>query len=85
MYYTYVLESIDFGRYYIWYSQNIEKRLEQHNTGQVRSTKHYIPYKIKYFEVFKTKTEALKREKELKKMNGNSRFKEIIRAGVAQG
>lgn len=84
MYTVYVLESLKYWRFYIWYTSNIEKRLFEHNNWDVKSTKFYIPYKLKYTEIFDNKTEALKREKELKRMKSNSNFKKIINAGVAQ-
>jgi putative endonuclease len=85
MYTVYVLQSLKYWRYYIWYSSNINERLLEHNNWNVRSTKFYIPYKIKYTENFENKTDALKREKELKKMKSNNNFKIIINAGIAQG
>ena len=85
MFSIYVIQSIKHWKYYIGYSEDIHKRLQYHNLWKVKSTKPYTPYKIIYSEEYKTKTEALKREKELKKMKGNSRFKSIILAGVAQG
>lgn len=44
-----------------------DRRLLEHNAGKTVSTKPHIPYEIIYKEVFKTKTEALKREKQIKK------------------
>jgi putative endonuclease len=84
MWETYIIQSINYKRYYIGYSQNAIYRLAQyHNEGKCKSTKHYIPYKIIKIEKFKTKTEALKREKQLKKMKNGNEFKKIIeRSGV---
>jgi len=78
MYNIYVLQSIKYGRYYIGYSCDIEKRLIEHNAWFVKSTKFYKPYNLIYTEEFKTKTEALKREKELKRMKWSENFKKII-------
>ena len=46
MWYVYILQSIEFGKYYIGYSADPFKRLEYHNLGKTRSIKAYIPYKI---------------------------------------
>ena len=78
MYTVYVLQSIKFWRYYIWYSSNIEKRIKEHNEWKTKSTKYYKPYKIVYTELYENKSEALKREKELKKMKWNNNFKKTI-------
>ena len=81
MFYVYVLRSIEYGRYYIWYSSNLEKRITEHNDGKTKSTKFYQPYQLVYHEVFDSKTKALKREKELKRMKWSSSFKKIIMPG----
>ncbi len=45
MHFTYILFSSKLSRYYIGYSENPEKRLEEkHNRGLVKSTKPGIPY-----------------------------------------
>ena len=78
MFTVYILESIEFWRYYIWYSHNVNKRLEEHNNWFVKSTKFYKPYKIIRTELFETRWEAMKREKEFKRMKSSSKFKEIV-------
>ena len=80
MFTIYVLKSIKFWKYYIWYSSNIEKRILRHNNWEVKSTKFYKPYEIVYTESYDNKTEALKREKELKKIKWNNNFKKIVGA-----
>jgi len=62
MYQTYVLYSEKFDRIYIGQTSNIEYRLERHNKGLVRSTKHYIPWRLIYIEEYETRTETMKRE-----------------------
>ena len=66
MYYLYIIESLLNGRKYIGSTENTEKRLHQHNNKQVRSTKAYAPWKLVFTEKYATKTEARKRELELK-------------------
>jgi len=67
MFYIYILQSLkDFG-YYLGITDNPEKRLQEHNMGKTKSTKSRIPFVLKYKEVYQTKTEARKREIELKK------------------
>lgn len=66
MFTTYVLYSEAFDRIYIGQTSNLTNRLEEHNAGLTKSTKHYIPWKLIYSEKFVTRKEAMKREKELK-------------------
>jgi len=66
MYYVYVLYSPKFDRIYIGQTDNIGNRLDRHNSGKVKSTKAYIPWELVHYEKFATRSEAMKREKELK-------------------
>lgn len=43
-------------------SKDPDKRLLQHNAGETRSTKGYMPWKLVYKEEFNTLQEARKRE-----------------------
>lgn len=49
-------------RTYIGYTSNLENRLNKHNTGQVKSTKHRRPLRLLFTENFQTAQEAKKRE-----------------------
>lgn len=68
MYYTYILECSD-GTYYCGYTNNVAERVKTHNEGKgAKYTKSRRPVKVIYYEEFKTKSEAMKREAEIKKM-----------------
>ena len=62
MYYLYILKSIKDKKGYIGTTDNIEKRLKNHNTGCAKSTKHRRPLAIIHTEEFKTLSDARKRE-----------------------
>ena len=66
MYYVYILESEVNGRFYIGYSEQTDRRLLEHNSGKVKSTRPYRPWKKVYIEEFPTEIEAMSREKDLK-------------------
>ena len=65
-YYTYVLQSEKDGKNYAGYTKDLNLRFEQHNKGQVESTKHRRPLKLIYFEACLNQQDALKREKYFK-------------------
>ncbi len=67
MYYTYILHSKKTHRFYIGHTQDLIKRLSQHNSGYSKSTKHGIPWDLLYFEEFAERSSAMKREKEIKR------------------
>ena len=50
--------------------QNLNVRFEQHQKGQVTSTKHRLPFKLLYYEACLSQKDALKREKYLKTYYG---------------
>lgn len=74
-YYTYILRSDIDGRLYKGHTDDVEKRLKEHNTGKTKSTKGYIPWKLVYIETFKTKQEAILREKYFKTGSGRELLK----------
>ena len=85
-YYTYVISSQVRKYIYIGISNNVERRLHQHNSGYNRSTKPYIPFVLVLVEEFSNRFEARKREKYLKTTTGRRYIKEIIahpRAGLS--
>jgi putative endonuclease len=70
MFYAYILKSLKDGTYYKGSTDNLQKRIKQHNSGKVKYTKGHLPYKLHYFEEFETRSEALKREKFFKSIDG---------------
>ncbi|MDK9866917.1 MULTISPECIES: GIY-YIG nuclease family protein [Staphylococcus] len=64
--YIYIVKCKD-GSLYTGYAKDIEKRVEKHNKGQgAKYTKIRRPVELVYQEIFDTKSEALKREYEIK-------------------
>ena len=70
MFYTYILKSETKGTYYYGSTENIEKRIHEHNAGKIRYTKSKRPWIIHYFETFPSQSEAMKREKFFKTIDG---------------
>jgi putative endonuclease len=65
-YFVYILLCQD-DSYYTGSTNDVEKRFKDHLTGKgARYTKSHKPVKIVYREKFATKSEALKREAEIK-------------------
>lgn len=71
MHFIYFLESTQHpDHHYIGYTENIQKRIVEHNHGQVLSTKNMRPWKLIYAEIYSHKLDALHREKFLKSGGG---------------
>ncbi len=66
---VYIIYSSKHDVYYKGYTENIEKRLEFHNTDKSKYTAGKGPWVLVYQEKFDSKSDALKREKQLKKQN----------------
>ena len=66
-FYVYILQSVKEKRLYIGFTHNLKERLEKHNQGEVYWTKRYMPWRIMYFEGYRSKEDALEREKKLKR------------------
>jgi len=66
MFAVYILKSLKDQFPYIGYSSNLKKRIVEHNSGKVFSTKIRRPFKLVYCEVYLSKDDAVKREHNLK-------------------
>lgn len=64
--YIYIVKCID-GSLYTGYAKDVTQRVAKHNNGQgAKYTKIRRPVQLVYQEMFNTKSEALKREYEIK-------------------
>ncbi len=80
MYFVYLLESVNTGKWYIGYTPAwVRKRLEKHNSGAVQSTKAFKPRKLIYYEAYIDRKDATGREKFLKSGSGRKFLKRQIK------
>jgi putative endonuclease len=78
VYSVYVLYSHKDKKHYTGLSTDISNRLEQHNSGKVKSTCSRRPLSVIYSEVVGTLTDARKREQYLKSAAGRRFLKEYF-------
>lgn len=71
MFYVYILKSKSDQNLYTGSTNNLKRRLFEHNSGKVKSTKSRIPFELKYYEAFSNEHDARHREWCLKK-DGNA-------------
>ena len=76
MFSTYVLRSERRNYVYVGLTENLERRLHQHNSGQNKTTKPYKPFILIYKKDFETRAAARVEEKRLKSGAG----KEFLRS-----
>ena len=78
MYYVYILQSEVDGSFYTGFTENLEKRVVQHNNGESAYTSRKMPWKLVYFEEMNSKTEAIKRERFLKAQKNKIFYQRLI-------
>ncbi|MEP2239944.1 MAG: GIY-YIG nuclease family protein [Maribacter sp.] len=74
----YILRSEADGRLYKGMTNNLRKRIEEHNSGKNKSTKGFLPWVLVYNEEFETRIEARVREKYFKSGIGRAYLKSIL-------
>ncbi|WP_248574833.1 GIY-YIG nuclease family protein [Flavobacterium sp. H122] len=69
MFYVYIIFSASKDVYYKGFTSNLNDRLMKHNSGESTYTSSASDWVLVYSKSFETKTDALKEEKRLKKLN----------------
>lgn len=77
-YIVYIVKCAD-KTLYTGYTNNLEKRLKEHNTGKAgaKYTRSRRPVELVYFKKFKTNSLALKSEAKIKKLSREEKFELI--------
>ena len=70
LYWLYVLQSSKDSRFYTGVTSDLRRRIREHNSGKVRSTRTRCPLFLVYTETFESKTKALAREAYFKTPEG---------------
>lgn len=79
-YFVYMLECSD-GSYYTGYTNDLDKRVQKHNNqkGGAKYTKSRRPVKLIYSETCSSKSEAMKREYQIKKLNRKEKERILLK------
>ena len=79
MFKVYVLYSKKYKKVYIGFTSNLQERFKSHNELATKGwTVKFRPWDLVFIEEFQTKSEALKREKNLKGAKGRDEIWKII-------
>ena len=76
---VYALYSPKFNRIYIGQTSNLDQRLSDHKKGYSKATSFTNDWEVIYSEEYLTRSEAFKRERQLKTAKGRSYLWEIIK------
>ncbi len=79
MYFVYVLMSDKDKKFYIGFSENVERRIKDHNSSKVPNTKNRKPFKLIYYEGHLSEEDARRRERYLKTAKGKTTLKRTLK------
>ena len=77
MYFVYAIKSDNRNYIYVGLTNNLERRLAEHNGGLNKTTKPYRPFRLIYSEQFETRIEAREKEKFFKGGSGKEFLKNL--------
>lgn len=78
MFTVYILKSLKTAYFYTGHTNNLSRRLEEHNNGTTRSIKYQCPWTVVYTERYLDRASAIKREKYLKSGHGRKELRPIL-------
>jgi putative endonuclease len=79
-YAMYILQSVKSGRYYIGHTDEVPRRLIEHNSGMTKYTRRGRPWKLMYVESYATRSAAMKRELEIKAKKSRKYIERLIQS-----
>jgi putative endonuclease len=83
-FYVYILQFVD-GTYYTGYTKDLDERTRQHESGKgAKYTKSHRPQRVAYVELFGTRSAAMKRERQIKKLSHQQKLVLIVSQGKGQ-
>jgi len=77
--YVYVLRSRKDGRFYTGSRSDLKARFKLHNAGQVQSTRPRRPFELVFYEAFRSRADAKRREVYLKTTKGKATLQVMLR------
>ncbi len=78
-YYVYVLQSLKRDWIYVGYTENLRRRLDEHNKGQNKSTKAHVPLELIHYEAYRSEQDARRREMYLKTTKGKTTLRTMLK------
>lgn len=74
-YFVYMIQCVN-GSFYTGYTKNLEARIKMHYKGNgARYTRTHKPKRIAYVETFESRSTAMRREKQIKRMSHEQKNK----------
>ncbi len=76
---VYILESLSSGKYYIGHTNDLERRLDEHNDASRNGwSNKFAPWKVIHSVDYPTRAEAMKEEKRLKSFKNRTTLVKVL-------
>ncbi|MBE9593188.1 MAG: GIY-YIG nuclease family protein [Proteobacteria bacterium] len=83
-FFAYIIKGLKDGSYCTVSTQNLPARLERHNQGRLRYTKHKIPWELVYLQEYHDRSIAMRKEKEIKNRKSRQFIESLVRTSRQQ-
>jgi len=77
-FYVYILQSLKDFSFYVGQCNDLDYRMSKHADGMSKYTSTKRPLRLVYFESFNSRSEAITREKEIKKMKSRKYIESLV-------
>ena len=78
MFYLYILINQNGLKTYTGVTDNLDRRIQEHNKGKVKSSEPYTPYELLHSECFVSLGEVMEREKFYKSTTGRRKLRNFV-------
>ena len=82
MHFVYILFSKSYSKFYIGYTEDIERRLKEHHQGAGHTTSRLGVIELVFYEAFKNKKDAQRRERYFKTSQGKKTLKLMLQESI---
>ncbi len=76
--FVYIIYSNSINRYYVGVTSDIESRIKKHNSNHKGFTGKANDWELKYSEEFELKSDAMKRESQIKSWKSKTEIEKLI-------
>jgi putative endonuclease len=80
IFHAYVIRTIATGRFYVGHTENLTRRVYEHNNNRTPSIRNRGPWELVHSEEFATRSEAMRRELQIKKMKSHRWIEQLAGA-----
>lgn len=79
MFYVYILQSLKDQKFYIGFTADLKKRLQEHKNGESKATRPRLPIRLVFYESYLNKYDALRRENYFKTSKGKITLRRMLK------